>query len=328
MSEFVLTFLSGTFFVFWFAALGACFGSFLNVVVWRMPRNKPIVFGGSHCPKCEQPIQFRDNIPIFGWIILQGRCRNCSLPISSRYPVVEAITATFFGLFFLLTVIAHGVTLPPWYPNHLGNWFIELPGCELLQIYFRHVTALYFLYGIALMDFDRKSAPWRYVIFAGLVAMSFDVFAPTSQPLPVLINPLPQSVLKAATLLDHLQFSTLNLALSILIAGIASLARADQPDDDRLLFKMLTLIGLFFHWQVAALVCLPLLVLSLLKQCIGYFPLGISSFVAIIFYLITWRLWDQLPLTTTNPLNITFLLAALSVTIAMIAFLTPNAQKT
>jgi leader peptidase (prepilin peptidase) / N-methyltransferase len=74
-------------------ALGACVGSFLNVVIWRMPRGESIVFPGSHCPACGRGIHWYDNIPLLSWLVLRGRCRACKAPISPRYLVVEATTA-------------------------------------------------------------------------------------------------------------------------------------------------------------------------------------------------------------------------------------------
>ena len=72
-------------------AFGSGFGSFLNVVVHRVPQGQSVVFGGSHCPSCGAMIRSRDNVPVFGWLLLRGRCRDCRAPISSRYPVVEAL---------------------------------------------------------------------------------------------------------------------------------------------------------------------------------------------------------------------------------------------
>src|SRR5207249_1510284 len=76
--------------------LGAVVGSFLNVVIHRIPREQSIVFPNSACPKCRQPIKPYDNIPIISYLILRGRCRNCRARISSRYPAVEALTALLF----------------------------------------------------------------------------------------------------------------------------------------------------------------------------------------------------------------------------------------
>jgi leader peptidase (prepilin peptidase)/N-methyltransferase len=98
-------------------ALGASVGSFLNVVVWRLPRVelppgtglfrefwltlRALSTPPSHCPKCNTRLSWRDNIPVLGWLLLRGKCRYCSLPISKRYPIIEFIT----GLLFVATYV-------------------------------------------------------------------------------------------------------------------------------------------------------------------------------------------------------------------------------
>ena len=77
----------------WTGLLGACVGSFTNVVAWRLPRQESVVFPGSHCPKCGHAIRWHDNLPVLGWLLLRGRCRDCDAAISWRYPAVEALSA-------------------------------------------------------------------------------------------------------------------------------------------------------------------------------------------------------------------------------------------
>src|SRR5438034_43631 len=79
------------------AVLGAMIGSFLNVVIHRLPREQSIVFPKSTCPACRAPIRAYDNIPILSFLVLRGRCRSCRAPISARYPAVEALTALLFA---------------------------------------------------------------------------------------------------------------------------------------------------------------------------------------------------------------------------------------
>ena len=80
----------------WLAAMGGCIGSFLNVVVYRMPAGKSLISPGSRCPRCDKPIRPYHNLPVFGWLMLGGRCHDCGSPISSRYPLVEFATAVMF----------------------------------------------------------------------------------------------------------------------------------------------------------------------------------------------------------------------------------------
>ncbi len=86
----------------WLVATAALFGlivgSFLNVVIWRVPRGESVVRPPSRCPRCERPIRAFDNVPVVSWLVLRGRCRGCAAAISPRYPLVEALTGALFGL--------------------------------------------------------------------------------------------------------------------------------------------------------------------------------------------------------------------------------------
>jgi leader peptidase (prepilin peptidase)/N-methyltransferase len=85
---------------------GLAIGSFLNVVIWRVPRDESVVSPPSHCPGCDAPIRGRDNIPVLSWLLLRGRCRDCNAPISARYPGVELLT----GALFCIVTLAVGLT--------------------------------------------------------------------------------------------------------------------------------------------------------------------------------------------------------------------------
>jgi leader peptidase (prepilin peptidase)/N-methyltransferase len=80
---------------------GALIGSFLNVCIFRLPKEESIVWPGSHCPHCKNPIKFYDNIPLISYILLKGRCRHCHSPISFQYPLIEGITALSSLILFM-----------------------------------------------------------------------------------------------------------------------------------------------------------------------------------------------------------------------------------
>ena len=80
---------------------GSVYGSFLNVVIHRLPREESIVTPRSSCPHCGKPISWRDNIPVLSWLLLRGKGRCCRKPISVRYPLVEAATAVLAGCLWL-----------------------------------------------------------------------------------------------------------------------------------------------------------------------------------------------------------------------------------
>jgi leader peptidase (prepilin peptidase) / N-methyltransferase len=87
--------------------LGVAVGSFLNVVIYRVPRDESVVSPGSHCPSCATPIKARHNVPLLSWLVLRGRCHSCKSPISARYPLVEAGT----GLLFAAIAVRFGLSL-------------------------------------------------------------------------------------------------------------------------------------------------------------------------------------------------------------------------
>src|SRR5712671_5228901 len=86
--------------------LGAIIGSFLNVVIHRLPREESIVFPNSRCPSCGGVIAFYDNVPVVSYLLLAARCRSCRDPISARYPAVELMT----GLLFVAVAWRDGVS--------------------------------------------------------------------------------------------------------------------------------------------------------------------------------------------------------------------------
>jgi leader peptidase (prepilin peptidase)/N-methyltransferase len=126
--------------------IGAVFGSFLNVVAYRLPRHESIVTGASHCTSCGTPVKPYDNIPIVSWILLRGRCRCCKTAISPRYPAVEAASA----LLCVGAVLAH--------PTPAG---IALD-----------VTFILLLIPAALIDLEYRIIPNKITALGALIALA------------------------------------------------------------------------------------------------------------------------------------------------------------
>jgi leader peptidase (prepilin peptidase)/N-methyltransferase len=104
------------------AVLGACVGSFLNVVAWRLPREESVVHPRSHCPHCGTQLRWFENVPLVSWMLLKARCRHCGSAISGRYPAVELLTA---GL-FVATALGSPTALaaPPAWLLLLAGWLL------------------------------------------------------------------------------------------------------------------------------------------------------------------------------------------------------------
>lgn len=107
--------------------LGASIGSFLNVVVYRLPAGLSLLFPPSRCPRCLNTLKVYDNVPVFGWLWLQGRCRYCRSRISIRYPIVEAVT----GVLFLLVFWTFGTSLQTLVYWAFLSWLLALALIDL-----------------------------------------------------------------------------------------------------------------------------------------------------------------------------------------------------
>jgi leader peptidase (prepilin peptidase) / N-methyltransferase len=146
----------------WLFLMGGAVGSFLNVVVYRLPLGLSLIYPPSHCPKCSKRIPWYDNVPILGWIMLRGRCRQCHNPISARYPLVEAITAAIF----------------------LALALVEID--QLAEAYPLHVLLLCTLLSAALIEYDGNRVPWKLFIPALMVGLVVQIGWPRLQAMPPL----------------------------------------------------------------------------------------------------------------------------------------------
>lgn len=126
--------------------LGAVLGSFLNVVVFRLPRGLSLSYPGSSCPSCRHAIRWHDNIPVLGWLRLGGRCRDCHAPISKRYPAIELLVA-------LLAGARAGQLL--WAGTAAGQGELALVAASFLL----SVTLIVSLLAIGLIDLDGFPIP-------------------------------------------------------------------------------------------------------------------------------------------------------------------------
>jgi leader peptidase (prepilin peptidase)/N-methyltransferase len=156
----------------WFLFVGGAVGSFLNVVVYRLPAGLSISWPGSHCPRCKHPIRWYDNVPVLAWLWLRGRCRDCRQRISLRYPLVEAVVAGLFLLLLVVEVFHGGQNLPVRVPP-APQGTDPYPPAEAFGMCLLHLGLLCTLLAAALIRWDGKPpARWLFVplLLAGLLA--------------------------------------------------------------------------------------------------------------------------------------------------------------
>lgn len=155
---------------------GAMIGSFLNVCIWRLPRHESIVSPGSHCPGCDQPVSWYDNIPLISYAVLRGKCRGCGERISVRYPLVELLNAGLYvaaGVKFGITpALAPALVL---IPSLIIIFFIDLehyiiPNVVVLPV---AVVGLGLQLAVSLTTSDVDYPQWWAFLVAGVAAAAF-----------------------------------------------------------------------------------------------------------------------------------------------------------
>ncbi len=169
--------------VLWFAAIGAAIGSFLNVVVYRLPAGISLIDPPSHCVSCKRGIRWFDNVPVFGWLKLRGRCRYCRSTISVRYPLVEAFTAAMFGTLAAVEYLSTAANLPHPLPTATeGILVVVVSGAELLGLYLYHLTLLCTLLCAALIEADGNRPPARLFHPALTMGILLPLYWPALRP--------------------------------------------------------------------------------------------------------------------------------------------------
>ena len=155
-----------------FFLIGTVVGSFLNVCIYRIPWQKSVIWPQSRCPRCLAAIAGFDNIPIVSWIALRGECRCCGLPISARYPLVEALTGFLFLGAYLVDVIA----------GPRGAWG-QIPTAGLIAAAY-HSLFLALLVAAALIDYDLMIIPDGITVLGMVSGVALAAIWPLVRPAP------------------------------------------------------------------------------------------------------------------------------------------------
>lgn len=325
-----------TFGIVWFFALGATTGSFLNVVAYRMPKGRSIT-GSSHCPYCTVKIRSVDNIPVLGWLMLGGRCRTCRLPISPRYPIVEFVMATIFGVLLFVELLSGGENLPlgaryPFYSGFL--WIIFYTKWNMVGLYLYHMLLFWTLLGCALIKLDGNRIPLKLTLFTGSLGLA----------MPLIFTEMAWNIHTSGRLddysfLDRLTTSGLGvgvgIALGMAIGAILSWLQTNSVPPSRqrpAAIVTLGLVGLFLGWKAVLSVAAMALVFDLLIRVVGVlwdtcsaipfsFPVLAAAFLQVCIWKFLTRL-DWWPGSSAAAQPIALSIAAILITALLCGLLT------
>lgn len=259
------------YFILFSFLVGLCFGSFLNVLIYRLPAMKSVVFPSSSCPSCETKLGLVELIPVFGYLILRGRCRHCKNEISLRYPLVELAVGVLFAFSF-------------YYFGYTVNAFFYL-------------VLLYLLLAIALIDLKHRIVPNK-LVFAGLIA-GLIFYLPA---LGNLLIDLPSWLIVERDLLDAAGGFLVGGAIMLVIILVS---RGGMGAGD---MKLMAMIGLFVGLRGTAVVMLlgfflgavvgvSLMVLGILtrKDAIPFAPyLSLAAIIQVLWGESIWNWYINL----------------------------------
>lgn len=261
----ILIFSIAAFFLF-----GLVFGSFLNVCIYRLPRDLSVVSPRSFCPSCGVPIAFYDNIPVLSWLILRGRCRNCSARISPRYAVVELLTGVFFVLAYL---VPQSTWFAASYIRFMRPVFmpVRVP-FEPNALAFQFSVFSFLLIGLIFTDAETKLLP-DLLTKPGIVAgLAFSLWTPVEGPAHLFLRSVRNW--HVLSLVNSLSGAILGAAFILCVAlayealrGVEGMGRGDV--------KLMALIGAFLGVKLTLLVLL-----------LGSF---IGSLFGLLLIVIVWR---------------------------------------
>lgn len=293
----------------WVFTFWSLIGSFLNVVVHRLPRGESVVRGGSRCPTCATPIRWHDNLPIVGWLRLGGRCRACGLPISPRYPLVESACAALGTAVYFRELVSGGTNLPGRPDDLLHHGLLRMipdPSATLVGLYLYHVGLICILLTWGLIAWDRRDPPPQASLTVLVVAAALPLLMPWLHPLdsggvpevpPATAGRLAVTVVGG--LVGLLVGGLVGGLLLRLLAGDAA-GRSGLPlERPRSLAFALMLVGIVLGWQAAVGTATFLLLACLVQACawsaVPDWPAVPAEILLVpaTFVLLCW--WRQLP---------------------------------
>ena len=312
----------------WIFVLGSCFGSFLNVVIYRLPAGMSLGKPKSRCPQCETPLAARDNIPVFGWLLLKGKCRFCSLPIAPRYPIIEAICGLIFLTLMFGELLTGGANLPLRHPDHFhvhpGFWLVWFAKWDLSGIFLYHCCMLVVLLATVMISYDGHKPQNKLLAFGVVVGLVCGMMWPELRPVPGFTWPVEWNSYRTGFIwqdlmdppnrywtgitfigaLDGLAAVVGGLLFGWLVRFAASAKQNAADTNSRIsgsLFHVFVVAAVFLGWQASgmlAILCLPLILAHKLVPgcCPGFWlqrAIGPAVFVATWIFVLAWETLDS-----------------------------------
>ena len=291
----------------WLWCFGANVGSFMNVVIFRVPEGLSVVHPGSRCPKCFNHIRWYDNIPVISWLILRAKCRYCGLPISSRYPTVEAVVAAVFLVVAIAGPPTRGHNLP-----YIADYGWGGMDVALWLIYAFHMLLVTTLICAAMVRYDGHLTPSRLYV----PALAIGLIAPVVWGLPLVRANFPYAWLPlqpvAFDTIAHMPGATEKHMSPLLAGGLNGLAGLvvglslgwlvsviGRPGRRRLAaleIPAVGLCGLFLGWQAACFLAAAAAICDLLTAAVSRgiprlarIPWTGQLVALLVVYLIAWH---------------------------------------
>jgi leader peptidase (prepilin peptidase)/N-methyltransferase len=275
----------------WIFVLGSVIGSYLNVVAYRLPRGKPLFWPPSACPACGNRIAIRDNVPVLGWILLKGKCRNCGQPISPRYPFVEALVGALFLILANAELFTDGANLPHHDADRsaAASSLLLFPKPTIIGLYLFHALWVSTMVAVVLIDVDRKPMPGReFLTWMGTVAIV---------SVSLLPDLLPVKLAPPGWTNDRLEAITQSLAGMALGLSLGWFERRRFTSGSAV---TLGLTGVYFGWQAVAVTAAAGWTAAVIERvkttkmslvCPLSFWFSLMGFI----HLLTWKWWTVVP---------------------------------
>lgn len=204
-----------TLLLFFSFLLGLCFGSFANVLIYRLPNNISIITPPSHCPRCQSPIPFYQNIPVISYLILLGKCSKCKSFIPIRYPLVE----TLVGVLFWFATYNYAIVFPPTFLN-------------ILQIFSIYIFLL-FLTVLMFIDLEHQILPDKLTLPGVVLGFASSFILPFNTPVESILGALLGAVVPT---------------ILILVYALRKIEAMGWGD-----VKLMAMVGAYLGWKGALL---------------------------------------------------------------------------